>query len=234
MSKTQIGRRNAIGKLSFAGVALLAGSRCGDGTTTGPEETTAATTTTSGSASSSPACVLTPALTEGPFYFDAGQIRRDITEGRPGTPLLLALDVVSASSCSPLRDAVVDVWHCDAIGLYSGYGSEGTAGERFLRGIQVTNSDGRVEFDTIYPGFYRGRTIHIHFKIHLDERTAVTSQLFFPESVNDAVMTTNPYSDSGTRDTRNSSDSIFTSSTVLDVSADGGGYAASLVIGVSA
>lgn len=231
MSKTQIGRRQAIGKIGFAGVALLAGSRCDDGATTGPSESTDATASTT---PSNAACVLTPALTEGPFYFDAGQIRRDMTEGRPGMPLLLALEVVNASSCSPIRDAVVDIWHCDAIGLYSGYGSEGTAGERFLRGIQVTDANGRAEFDTLYPGFYRGRTVHIHFKIHLDERTAVTSQLFFPESVNDAVMATSPYSDSGTRDTRNSTDSIFTSSTVLDVSADGGGYAASLVIGVSA
>jgi protocatechuate 3,4-dioxygenase beta subunit len=98
--------RHAIGKISFAGVALLAGSRCGDGTTTGPGESTG---TTSSNTSSNPACVLTPALTEGPFYFDAGQIRRDITEGRPGTPLLLALEVVNASSCSPIRDAVVDI-----------------------------------------------------------------------------------------------------------------------------
>jgi protocatechuate 3,4-dioxygenase beta subunit len=173
-------------------------------------------------------------MTEGPFYFDAGQIRRDITEGRPGTPLLLALEVVNASSCSPIRDAVVDIWHCDAVGLYSGYGSEGTAGERFLRGIQVTDGSGRAEFETLYPGFYRGRTVHVHFKIHLDERTAATSQLFFPESVNDVVMATSPYNLSGTRDTRNSTDSIFTSATVVDVAADAGGYAASLVIGVSA
>jgi len=231
MSKTWIGRRQAIGKIGFAGVALLAGSGCGDGTTTGPEESTG---TTSGTTSSNLACVLTPALTEGPFYFDAGQIRRDITEGRPGKPLLLALEVVNASSCSPIRDAVVDIWHCDAVGLYSGYGSEGTTGERFLRGIQVTDGSGRAEFETLYPGFYRGRTVHVHFKIHLDERTAVTSQLFFPESVNDAVLATTPYDASGTRGTRNSTDSIFTSATVVDVAADGGGYAASLVIGVSA
>jgi protocatechuate 3,4-dioxygenase beta subunit len=172
-------------------------------------------------------------MTEGPFYFDAGQIRRDITEGRPGAPLLLALEVIDAGTCSPIRDAVADIWHCDAGGLYSGYGSEGTAGERFLRGIQVTDADGRVEFDTIYPGFYRGRTIHVHFKIHLDERTVVTSQLFFPESTNDAVMATSPYDQSGTRDTRNAADSIFSSQTVLDVTADGAGYRASLVIGVS-
>jgi protocatechuate 3,4-dioxygenase beta subunit len=173
-------------------------------------------------------------LTEGPFYFDAGLLRRDITEGRPGTPLVLALEVVSSGSCSPLRDAVVDIWHCDAGGTYSGYGSEGTSGERFLRGIQVTDANGRVEFDTIYPGFYRGRTIHVHFKVHLDERTAVTSQLFFPESVNDAVMAMSPYRDEGTRDTRNSGDSIFSSATVLEVVQDAGGYRASLVIGVSA
>jgi protocatechuate 3,4-dioxygenase beta subunit len=231
MRRNGIDRRSAVGRIGFAGVALLAGSGCGDGTASSPSESGG---TTGGTASSSAACVLTPALTEGPFYFDVGLIRRDITEGRPGTPLLLALEVVNASSCSPIRDAVVDIWHCDAVGLYSGYGSEGTAGERFLRGIQVTDENGRAEFETIYPGFYRGRTIHIHFKIHLDERTAVTSQLFFPESVNDAVMATSPYDASGTRDTRNSTDSIFTSATVLDVTADGSGYAASLVIGVSA
>ncbi len=229
MSTTEIGRRHALGKIGFAGVALLASSRCGDGTTTAPTESGSTTTTVSPTA----ACVLTPAMTEGPFYFDAGQIRRDITEGRPGTPLLLALEVVNAGTCSPIRDAVADIWHCDASGIYSGYGSEGTAGERFLRGIQVTDANGRVEFDTLYPGFYRGRTIHIHLKIHLDERTAVTSQLFFPESVNDAVMATSPYNASGTRDTRNSNDSIFSSATILDVTSDGEGYAASLVIGVS-
>lgn len=232
MRKTTIGRRDAIGRIGFAGAAILAASRCGDGTATTPSESSSSPTTTTSTATAA-ACVLTPALTEGPFYFDAGLVRRDITEGRPGAPLLLALEVVNASSCGPLRDAVVDVWHCDAIGLYSGYGSEGTAGERFLRGIQVTDANGRVEFETLYPGFYRGRTIHIHFKIHLDERTAVTSQLFFPESVNDLVMAKSPYSDSGNRDTRNSTDSIFTSATVLEVTADGGGYAASLVIGVA-
>jgi len=231
MLTKEIGRRAAIGKIGFAGVALLAGSRCNDGAATTP--TAASGTTTTSVAAANAACVLTPSMTEGPFYFDAGQIRRDITEGRPGAPLLLALEVVNAGTCSPIRDAVADIWHCDAGGLYSGYGSEGTAGERFLRGIQVTDADGRVEFDTIYPGFYRGRTIHVHFKIHLDEHTVVTSQLFFPESTNDAVMVTSPYDQSGTRDTRNAADSIFSSATVLDVTADGAGYQASLVIGVS-
>jgi protocatechuate 3,4-dioxygenase beta subunit len=229
MNGTAIGRRRAMGRIGVAGVGLLAGLRC-DETATTP---TAANPTTTTVATAGSACVLTPSLTEGPFYFDAGQIRRDITEGRPGTPLLLALEIVDAGTCSPIRDAVADVWHCDASGLYSGYGSEGTGGERFLRGIQVTDANGRVEFDTLYPGFYRGRTIHVHFKIHLDERTAVTSQLFFPESVNDAVMATSPYSTSGSRDTRNSNDSIFSSATLLDVTAGGGGYSASLVIGVS-
>jgi protocatechuate 3,4-dioxygenase beta subunit len=129
---------------------------------------------------------------------------------------------------------VVDIWHCDAGGLNSGYGSEGTAGERFLPGVQVTDADGRVQFETIYPGFYRGRTIHVHFKIHLNERAVVTSQLFFPETVDDAVMATSPYRESGGRDTRNSTDGIFTPSTIVDVVAGGSGYSASLLIGVSA
>jgi protocatechuate 3,4-dioxygenase beta subunit len=233
MSNTSTSRRNALSRIGVAGVALLAGSRCGDGTATTPSESMTATSTTASGSGSTAVCVLTPSLTEGPFYFDAGLVRRDITEGRPGTPLVLALDVVSAGSCSPLRDAVVDIWHCDAGGAYSGYGSEGTSGKRFLRGIQVTDANGRAEFDTIYPGFYRGRTIHVHFKVHLDERTAVTSQLFFPEPVNDAVMAESPYRDEGTRDTRNAADSIFSASTVLEVVPEAGGYRASLIIGVS-
>jgi protocatechuate 3,4-dioxygenase beta subunit len=227
-------RRNALERIGWAGAVILAGSSCDSGSPTSADEDSSTTTTTAATSSGTSAqCVLTPSLTEGPFYFDASQLRSDITEGRPGVPLRLALTVQGAGSCSPIRDAVADIWHCDALGLYSGYQSEGTLGQDFLRGIQATDANGRVEFQTLYPGWYAGRTIHIHLKVHLDSRTALTSQLYFPEAISDAVLATSPYNQKGTRTTRNSNDGLFTQSTVLDVAADGAGYAASLVIGVT-
>jgi protocatechuate 3,4-dioxygenase beta subunit len=230
---TKMNRRNALGRIGWAGAAILAGSSCDGGSPTSPDEESSTTTTIASSSGTSAQCVLTPSLTEGPFYFDASQLRSDITEGRPGVPLRLALTVESAGSCSPIRDAVADIWHCDALGLYSGYQSEGTLGQDFLRGIQVTDANGRVEFQTLYPGWYSGRTIHVHMKIHLDARTVLTSQLYFPEEISDAVLSTSPYNQKGTRNTRNGSDGLFTASTLLDVVAEGTGYSASIVIGVA-
>lgn len=154
------------------------------------------------SAHAAATCVLSPAQTAGPFYFNPHLLRRDITEGRPGTPLRLALQVVDAGSCAPIRDAVVDVWHTDAAGLYSGYANQGenrvdTRGQTFLRGLQVTDADGRVELLSLYPGWYPGRVPHIHFKVHVDDRTYVTSQLYFPEDITQAVYETPPYATRG-------------------------------------
>jgi protocatechuate 3,4-dioxygenase beta subunit len=224
---TRIGRRRALEQIGLTGAAVLAGASCNDGSPVSASGDTLAATATSAQ------CILTPSLTEGPFYFDASQVRSDITEGRPGTPLELTLTVQTAGSCAPIADAVADIWHCDASGLYSGYASEGTGGEDFLRGIQVTDANGRARFSTIYPGWYAGRTIHIHLKVHLDARTVLTSQLYFPEEVSDAVMTRSPYSSRGTRTTRNSNDGLFTASAVLDVSPAGSGYSAGIVIGVA-
>ncbi len=117
-----------------------------------------------------PDCVLTPEQEEGPFYIDLAQVRRDIVEGRPGVPLALALTVVDSSTCAPIRDAAVDIWHCDAQGVYSGEPSEGSEGETYLRGIQLTDRNGLAEFATIYPGQYPGRTTHIHVKVHIGGR----------------------------------------------------------------
>jgi protocatechuate 3,4-dioxygenase beta subunit len=223
---TKIDRRHVLERMGWVGAAVLTASCDDDGSPT-------STTAPAAASSSSPQCVLAPSLTEGPFYFDASQLRSDITEGRPGVPLRLALTVQTAPACSPIRDAIVDVWHCDALGLYSGYASEGTGGEDFLRGIQATDASGRVEFTTIYPGWYTGRTIHIHLKVHLDARTVLTSQLYFPDDVSDEVMASSPYSSKGTRGTRNSNDGLYTASTVLSLSRDGAGYSGALVIGVA-
>jgi hypothetical protein len=124
-------------------------------------------------------CVLTPELTEGPYYLPLNLVREDITEGKPGVPLRLRLAVVDVTNdCAPLGNAAVDIWHCDAQGFYSGVsgnpggGADPEAGAgaeagTFLRGIQLTGEDGIAEFDTIYPGWYSGRTVHIHMKVHV-------------------------------------------------------------------
>lgn len=224
--KERIGRRNAIWTIGAAGVGLL--TKCDDAS-----PTSAGGVTTTSAPASNPSCILTPSQTEGPFYFDAGLVRRDITEGQPGVPLQLGLTIVDGSTCSAIRDAVADIWHCDADGQYSGYPSEGTSGQRFLRGIQMTDASGTVTFDTIYPGWYPGRTVHIHVKIHLDERTVLTSQLYFPEEITDEVHSRAPYASRGSRTTQNTTDGIFNANTLLAVVPSGAGYLATLTIGVS-
>jgi protocatechuate 3,4-dioxygenase beta subunit len=169
-----------------------------------------------------PSCALTPEETEGPFYFDADAVRSDIREDRKGVALRLAIRVRDAERCEPLSNAVADIWHCDALGSYSGFGDE--EGERYLRGVQVTNSDGIAVFTTIYPGWYMGRTVHIHAKVHLDKRTLLTTQFYFPEDTTEAVYERKPYSSRTGRDTFNDSDGIFDERTVLKLSKEGEGY----------
>ena len=169
---------------------------------------------------SSKSCTLTPELTEGPFYFDVDKIRSDIREDREGVALRLALRVRDAESCEPLPNSVVDIWHCDAAGSYSGFNEEGT----FLRGAQVTDPKGAVEFTTVYPGWYMGRTLHIHAKVHLDNRTLATTQLFFNEDVTADVFEREPYSSRAGRDVFNDDDGIFDDGLVLDLSKDGDGH----------
>ena len=184
------------------------------------------------------ACTLTPQQTEGPFYFDADAIRSDIREDREGVPLRLAIRVRGERSCEPLRNAVVDIWHCDAGGLYSGFEAASTGGpgagpgggggptdeERYLRGAQVTNADGIVEFKTIYPGWYPGRTVHIHAKVHLNRRELLTTQLNFDDAVSAAVFRRAPYSARTGRDTFNEDDAIFDERTLLKLRREGDGY----------
>src|SRR4051795_9189750 len=127
-------------------------------------------------------CVLTPELTEGPYYVSGEKLRRDITEGKAGTPLLLNLNVINASTCKVVKNATVEIWHCDAGGVYSGEVA-GNAGTNFLRGGQKTNANGVAQLKTIYPGFYDGRAVHIHVKVHVRGSVVHTGQLFFPAAV---------------------------------------------------
>ena len=142
-------------------------------------------------------CVLTPEAGQGPFYLDPRLVRADITSGQAGAPLQLALQVVRAGDCATLTNARVDVWHADAIGLYSGYekqsgvGGVSTApavGQQYLRGTQITDAQGKVQFRTIFPSWYGGRTPHVHFKVFLGGTEVVASQVFFPDEISREVF----------------------------------------------
>ena len=163
------------------------------------------------------ACVLSPEVTEGPYWIDNNLTRRDITEGRPGLPLELVLAVQDAKTCTAIKGADVELWHCDAVGVYSGYesGSPGgrhaapTDSDRYLRGHQKAGADGRVRFLTIYPGWYRGRTPHIHLKVHVGGSVVHTGQLFFDEKTTAAVYRHAPYKSHGQPDTSHAEDMIY-------------------------
>jgi protocatechuate 3,4-dioxygenase beta subunit len=135
----------------------------------------------------------------------------------------------------------VDIWHCDASGVYSDVSdpSFNTMGQKFLRGYQVTDGSGSVRFSTIYPGWYSGRAVHIHFKIRLfagpQKTYEFTSQLYFDDSLTDRVHSQPPYNSKGTRHTRNSQDGIFSeggSQLLLDLTQTSQGYSAMFDIGL--
>ena len=178
-------------------------------------------------------CVIVPEVTEGPYYLDPALLRADITEGRPGLPMTLQMQVVD-QACAPIADARVDVWHCDADGNYSGY--NGYEGQTFMRGTQMSDADGMVTFATVYPGWYRGRTTHIHFKVFLNETTVLTGQIFFPDEVSEQVyVTVAPYTAHTNRDTFNDEDGIAQqagAASVASVEQAAEAYAAKLVVGV--
>ncbi|HEX7310929.1 MAG TPA: intradiol ring-cleavage dioxygenase [Gaiellaceae bacterium] len=188
-----------------------------------------------GVASGAVKCVLTPEQTEGPFYIESEKVRRNITDGRRGTPLTLRATVVDASTCKPIKGAAVDIWHCDAGGVYSGFG-QGASSRTFLRGMQRTNASGLALLKTIYPGWYQGRTVHIHVKIHVGGNVVHTGQLYFPDTLTDKVYRKAPYKSRPGRTTRNSNDFVFANggkNSMLSVRADGaGGYVASITMGV--
>lgn len=189
-------RRRELMALSAGALASVALSACG------ADDEEPAGSVAEG-ARTAPDCVLTPGQEEGPFYIDLARVRRDIVEDRPGVPLALALTVVDAGTCEPIRDAAVDLWHCDALGRYSGQPSEGSEGETFLRGVQLTDGDGLAEFATVYPGQYPGRTTHIHLKVHTGGRrsdggyvgghVSHTGQLFTSDRRDAEVFALAPY-----------------------------------------
>ena len=184
------------------------------------------------------ACILTPSETEGPYYFNAALLRQDITEGRPGFPTKIGVQVVRASTCAPVPNAIVDIWHCDAGGIYAGYSGQGggadAQGDNFLRGIQVTDANGSATFLTLYPGWYQGRTQHIHFKVILNNQTLVTSQWFFSDTTTDEIYgIVEPYNARAARGTRNANDMLYNPQLELTLTPDKGGIAGAFTIVVA-
>jgi protocatechuate 3,4-dioxygenase beta subunit len=180
-------------------------------------------------------CILTPEQTEGPYYIAGEKLRRNITDGHPGTPMQLRTFVVDATTCRPIKNAAVDIWHADAAGVYSGFGS-GAVSRTFMRGIQRTNAKGLAQFRTVYPGWYQGRTVHIHVKVHVGGNVVHTGQLYFSDSLTDAVYRKAPYSSRPNRTTRNADDMIFRSGgsrSLLTVNrASSGVYVATITMGI--
>jgi protocatechuate 3,4-dioxygenase beta subunit len=242
-----LSRRDVLALLGGGGIALLTGCSVAQFLGNAPESTVIPTGTTSNAVL--PSCVVRPALTEGPYFVDVDLNRSDIrlesSDGsiKEGALLRLKFNVsdVSADSCNPLQGAQVDVWHCDALGVYSGVSDPGfdTSNEKWLRGYQITDEMGYAEFTTIYPGWYSGRAVHIHFKIRTDPDSEqgyeFTSQFFFDENLTDVVHAQPPYACKGYRNTLNSNDNIFQGSDgllTLNVVEVADGYEATFDIGL--
>jgi protocatechuate 3,4-dioxygenase beta subunit len=242
-ANSRLTRRQTLGITGAAGSAVVLGggaakllSRMAEE----PDEVTAAM--------AARACKLTPEVTEGPFYVALDRIRRDIAEGRPGVPLTLKVRVIDVKKCRPVHSAAVDIWHCDAGGLYSDESSNGTAGQTFLRGVQLTNKKGFATFQTIYPGHYTGRATHIHLKVHIGGKArggtlrgghvSHTGQLFFGEGANSSVYSLAPYSSDMAPRTLNASDGIYSQAggsraEVGLVGSASSGFVGRIVVGVN-
>ena len=229
-------RREALTILGASGFALLAGNPLVRGHRSGAYPIV-------------PSCVARPEQTEGPYFVDErlnrSDIRSDPSGGglKPGVPLALALAVshIRDRDCIPLTGAQVDLWHCDADGIYSDVTDPRfrTVGHKFLRGYQLTDAAGTARFRTIYPGWYPGRTVHIHFKIRTAPSSsnayAFTSQLYFDDALTDRVHALVPYAARGPRTMRNDGDRIFRdggSQLILTPTSSRDGYAASFALGL--
>jgi protocatechuate 3,4-dioxygenase beta subunit len=225
----RISRRQALAGMGAVGLSSVIAACNGDDESGEPaaQSTEAARSTGTDPMEGAPSCSLTPEQTEGPFYFDADKIRSDIREGHDGAELRLRLRVQTVGDCKPIRDAVVDLWHCDAEGEYS------SDPDTFCRGAQATNADGIAEFTTVYPGWYQGRTIHIHGKVHVDNSTVLTTQLTFDDDFTARVFESEPYAQRAGRDTFNEDDGIFDEATVMKVTEDGDGYLAVMNLNVA-
>jgi protocatechuate 3,4-dioxygenase beta subunit len=236
-----------LGSISVVAAACAPGSVASTGVGATPSAGATASPFASASvvavASGLPSCVVVPELTEGPYYvnenLERADIRVDTATGQPvaGTTLVIdwVVSQVDGNACIPLEGVLVDVWHCDALGVYSDVGS--AQGHDFLRGYQHTDANGRAAITTVYPGWYQGRAVHIHFKIRTDATASrgfeFTSQLFFEDALNAEVFSQGAYAPKGAPDRTNASDGIYEQSqgmTLLKPVKDGAGYRATFEI----
>jgi protocatechuate 3,4-dioxygenase beta subunit len=269
-SRQRISRRRALGLGGTVGLGALAAACTGsspsrDGSAASLSASSTAPSDVLALLDKANTCVAAREETQGPYWFDVDSIRSDLREDRPGTPLLLAVRAHDLSRCAngsaptAIPSSVVEIWHCDAGGVYSGFesasqggpgggGSGGTSNGSYsvgdeeasptddgtyLRGAQVADRNGVVQFTTIYPGWYRGRAVHIHLKLHVDRKTVVTTQLYFDESVNDAVFATSPYDQHTGRQTRKEDDPIYDPSGVVTLRRTASGYLGVINVGVN-
>jgi protocatechuate 3,4-dioxygenase beta subunit len=226
---------DALGEAPDAGGPDAGTPASPDAASAGPDAGTAAAWATGGTAVMSgdyadpfasgigSTCTLTCSATLGPCYAQT-LTRKDISEGQDGLPVRLAFLIVD-EGCNPIPDATIDIWHTSPTGLYSGsdastfctLGNAEAVAARWFRGVQATDADGRADFDTCFPGWYSGRTIHIHFTIRVGGTEYVTSQLFFDDALEDEIIGGQPiYKDRGARDTTNQNDSVVSASAVGD------------------
>jgi len=251
IAAVKVDRRRLFGMAANAAATVIVSQSllgCASDSVTGAAADTTGTTPTPATPSSS--CVLTAALTEGPYFVDEklnrSDIRSDPATGAvsTGVPLALTFNVsrFASNACTPLTGAYLDVWHCDSAGTYSDVSGSGN-GRKFLRGYQITDASGVAAFTTVYPGWYQGRAVHVHFKLRLFAGTAktyeFTSQFFFDENLTNTVHALSPYSSKGRRDTLNTTDGIYNGLTAaakaaltLQASPSSSGYAGIINLGV--
>jgi protocatechuate 3,4-dioxygenase beta subunit len=239
---TGVTRRRAVGAAGAAGAALLLSG------VSGPDKRLLTIGMAEEAQAAVGSCVLVPAKTEGPYFVDEklnrSDIRTDPSDGttQAGVPLNLTLVVVGANaSCAPVQGAVVDIWHANAAGKYSDIASEGTSAKKYLRGLQATDANGAANFTTVFPGWYSGRAVHIHFKVRVFSGSSTTfefnSQLFFDPALENTIYASSPYATRGQPTTANSQDGIYGSDgsklLVALTANSSGGYDGTFVVGLS-
>lgn len=245
----------AVAAAAGLGLAASASAAPEDQRAAGPRPTRTASTSASASASSG-VCTLNAEVTEGPYSLEGALVREDIREDKEGVEVQYTFTVVDqANDCAPLADALVEIWHCDSLGEYSGFvGGNGHQEEddgTFLRGGGMTDENGQVSLISIWPGHYVSRAVHVHMRVHTEVtltddsytggEIVHTGQLFFDPDINEEVQASSPYSDNTTKETALADDSIYddggASSGLLTLTALGSsvsdGYKATLTVGVS-